>query len=66
MTPSGDGPGILGKKQHWHSQGIKQLGRDAGTTYIAVDNVKFVALLVEVVNCSAQTLSKTKRITVRS
>ena len=62
--PSGAGPGIPGQKQHWHSQGIKQIGRDANTTYIAVENVKFVAFLAEVINCSAQTSSKTERIKI--
>ena len=60
VLTSGAGPGIPGQRQHWHSQEIRQNGKEVKSKYIAVDNVKFIAFIAEVINCSAQTASKTE------
>lgn len=62
VVPSEVGTGS--QEQHWRPHGTKQMGKDAKTTYIAVDKVKFVAFLAEIINCSAQTSSKTERIKI--
>ena len=64
VLTSGAGPGIPGQRQHWHSQEIRQNGKEVKSKYIAVDNVKFIAFIAEVSNCSAQTASKTERIKI--
>lgn len=61
---AGVGPGISGQNQQWYSQEIRQTRKEVKSKYIAVDNVKFIAFIAEVINCSAQTTSKTEKIKI--
>ena len=61
---SGVGVGLPEQSQNQNSQNIRNNSRAVNRTCIAVDNVTFVACLAEGINCSAQTQSRTERVTI--